>query len=286
MVEEKKRTKLIPPETAVRNAWARTSQLSSNEAVRLDADRAKKQMDNIKKWADEKDDEEKKYVNQVYSAIESAYRNLVTAINGRDLNFAEVDKLREKQMENLEYASTFSSELQSLVPRISGMTVGGATGGALVSALVESLFPPSLKHYAMPLVLAFGAAIGYLAHGMIVVPWVRRQKQRELIKSDHDRILYYRQYVTRVRTTLKALYDEVDELHLGIFEGTYDEKADANKVVDRVLVGMEPSMCKYVADHIGVGRNGKCLITPDFWSMCETNQDVEKCKYWPERRRK
>jgi len=170
---------------AIMNAWGRTTQLSSNEAIRLDAQREKNHMDDIKKKADEgENDQEKEYVNEVYSAIESTFRNLATARNGLNLNFTEVTELRDKQVENLEYYTTFSHDLQSLIPRLSSMTIGGVTGGVLISSLVESWFPSSLKPYAMPLVLAFGAAIGYLVHGMIVVPWVKRQKQGEVIKSE------------------------------------------------------------------------------------------------------
>jgi hypothetical protein len=129
-----------------------------------------------KEASDGTDNKEKEYVNQVYSAIESTFRNLVTARNDLDLKFTEVTELKDKQAAILEYVSTFSHELQSLIPRISGMTIRGVTGGVLVGTIVENWFPPSLKPYAMPLVLAFGAAIGYLVHGIIIIPWASRQK--------------------------------------------------------------------------------------------------------------
>ena len=276
----KPKTIFLPPEMAIEIAWARTTQLSSNQAVRIDAERAKRQMDDIKKSAEKtKDRKEKKYVNGVYSAIESTFRSLVTARNALNLNFTEVLKLRDRQKENIRYVETFSSELQSLIPRISGMTIGGVSGGVLLGTILENWFPPSLKPYAMPLVLAFGAAIGYILHGVVVVPLVQKKLQKEVVRMDYDNIRYYAQYVERVRTSLKSLFNKVDRLHKNIFGVYYyDEEEDPNEFVNNVLVGMEPSMCEHVAAHIDK------IITHDLWSMCETSQDIEKCKHYPRRR--
>lgn len=276
----KPKTSFLPPELAIEIAWARTTQLSSNQAVRIDAERAKKQMDDIKKSAENtKDKKEMQYVNGVYSAIESTFRNLVTARNALDLNFTEMLKLRDKQKENIRYVETFSSELQSFIPRISEMTIGGVSGGVLFGTILENWFPPSLKPYAMPLVLAFGAAIGYILHGVVVVPVVRKRLQKEVIRMDYDSIRYFTRYVERVRASLKNLFNRVDRLHKNIFGVYYyDEEEDPNEFVNNVLVGMEPSMCEHVAVHIDK------IITPDLWSMCKTGQDIENCKYYPRRR--
>jgi len=269
-----KKSKLLPPEWAIEFAWARTTQLSSNLEVRLDADRAKQQMDDIKKKAEQsKDDKESLYVNGVHLAIESTFRNLVTARNALDLNFTEALQLREQKRKNIQYAESFSSELQSLVPRISGMTIGGVSGGVLLSTILENWFPPSLKPYAMPLVLAFGAAIGYILHGVVVVPWVQKKLQKECIRLECDRIRYYKQYVDRVKASLITLYDKVYRLHREQFGGSY-KKSDTRKITNQVLIGMEPSMCKYVSNHI------EDIIKPEFWSMCETGYDAEKCKHY------
>lgn len=277
------KTKFFPPERAIEIAWARTTQLSSNQAARVDAERAKEQMDDLLKKAEEKgSDKEKRYVNGVYSAIESTFRNLVTARNALDLNFTEVLKLREKRSENIQYNETFSSELQSLIPRLSEMTIGGVTGGVLLSAIVENWFPPSLKPYAMPLVLAFSAAATYIIHETLVKPWVRKKLEMEVIKLDYDRIMYYAQYVERVKASLKGLFNKVNRLHEHIFEDNYyKEKVDPDKFVNDVLVGMEPSMCDYVADCISPPKE---VITSDLWSRCETGRDVEKCPHHPRQR--
>ena len=213
------------------------------------------------------------YVNGVYSAIESTFRNLVTARNALDLNFTEALQLGDQRRKNIQYAESFSSDLQSLVPRISGMTIGGVSSGVLLSTILENWFPPSLKPFAMPLVLAFGAAIGYILHGVVVVPLVQKKLQKECIRLEYDRIRYYKQYVDRVKASLMTLYDKVYRLHQEQFGESY-KKTDTRKIVNQILIGMEPSMCKYLSNHL------KDIIKPDFWSMCKTGHDAEKCKHY------
>ena len=111
-------------------------------------------------------------------------------------------KLRDRQQENIRYVETFSSELQSFIPKISGMTIGGVSGGVLLGTILENWFPPSLKPYAMPLVLAFGAAMGYILHRVVVVPLVQKKLRKEVIRMDYDHIRYNAQYVERVRGSL------------------------------------------------------------------------------------
>jgi len=114
--KNKPKTSFLPPEMAIEIAWARTTQLSSNQAVHLDAERAKKQMDDIKKSAKNAEDKkEMQYVNGAHSAIESTFRNLVTARNALVLNFTEMLRLRDKQKENIRYACMLNSSNCSCV---------------------------------------------------------------------------------------------------------------------------------------------------------------------------
>jgi hypothetical protein len=199
-----KKTDFLPPETAVEIAWARTTELSSNEAIRINAERPKQQMSDILEKARgfrSQDPREEKYVESVYSAIEATFRNLATARNSLDLNFKEAKALRTKEIENIEYLEKFSSELQSFIPKASGMTIGGVAGGVLLSGILENWFPPNLKPYAMPLVLALGAACGYLFHGLVVVRIVRKRILDQIISLDYDQIQYYKQYVMNLITT-------------------------------------------------------------------------------------
>ncbi len=90
------KTKFLPPELAVRSAWARTNELSSNSSIQSNALRAKEQIDDIKnKVWESKDEKEIRYVNEVYAAIESSFRNLATIINGRNKDYSDVQKIKD-----------------------------------------------------------------------------------------------------------------------------------------------------------------------------------------------
>lgn len=266
-----KKTKFFPPDMAVRIAWAFTHQLSESKSVPLEANRAIQLMEDIREKAiNSKDDKEELYVDWVCAAIGATYRDLVTIMNGRNLNFDDVKKLRDTEIENINYYSQFTTNLQSSIPRISGMTIGGVSVSIILTKLL-----PNLEVYFLPL-LAIGAAIGYFLNGAIIIPLTQKKMQIQKIKLDYDRNRYYEQYVERSKAALIALYLSADRHHKNIFGDFYDsEKArpdDVKIIIDEVLGGISSTMCKNVS---------KCMIgnivTPDMWSVCETGLEIENC---------
>jgi hypothetical protein len=228
-------------------------------------------MENIREKArNSKDDNEELYVDLVYAAIGATYRDLVTIINGRNLNFDDVKKLRDTEIENIKYYSQFTTNLQSSIPRVSGMTIGGVSVSILSTKLI-----PGLEGYFLPL-LAFGAAMGYVLNGAYIIPRIHKKMQIQKIKLDYDRNRYYEQYVERSKAALIALYQSTDRHHKNIFGDFYDpEKARPNDVtiiINEVLGGINSTMCKNIS---------KCMIgnivTPDMWSVCETGLGIENC---------
>lgn len=271
-----KKTQILPPIEAVEIAWARTSELSSNELVRSSAAIPKRQMvDKMKKARDSNDPQEQKYVDSTSSAIEAAYRNLATARNSLDLNFREAKELGQKEREKIQHFEKFSSDLQSFVPKVAEMTIGGITGGVLLGALFETWFPESLKPYAMPLTLGLFASITLFVHSLVVVPVVKGKLQRQVLRSEFDEVQYFKQYVTRVRNILQSLYERVEMAHEDYFGRRYSEDVTPEQVAENTLVGMEQEMCKNVAACIM-----KDKVTPREWSTCETGNDAKNCKYF------
>jgi len=274
---EEERTQILPPVEAVEIAWARTDELSSNESVRSSAEIPKRQMeDKIKRAQKSKDPREQKYVESANSAIEAAYRNLATARNSLDLNFREAKALGQKEQEKIQHFEKFSSDLQSLVPKVAEMTIGGVTGGVLLGAIFENWFPESLKAYAMPLVLGLFASLALFVHSLVIVPVVKEKLQRQVLRSEYDEIQYYKQYVARVRNILQSLYERVERAHEDHFGRKYLDSAAARAgVVENVLIGMEQGMCKNVAACIMKDR-----VTPKQWSTCETGNNANKCRHY------
>jgi len=271
------KTQILPPIEVVEIAWARTDELSSNESVRSSAEIPKRQMEDKKKRAQVSNDpREQRYVESANSAIEAAYRNLATARNSLDLNFREAKALGQKEQEKIQHFEKFSSDLQSLIPKVAEMTIGGITGGVLLGAIFENWFPESLKAYAMPLVLGFFASLTLFVHSLVVVPVVRGRLQRQVIRSEFDEIQYYRQYVTRVKNILQNLHERVERVHEDHFGRRYvEEDTERKKLMDNVTIGLEQGMCKNVASCIMNDR-----VKPKQWSTCETGNEAGKCDYY------
>lgn len=278
---------ILSPELAVRNAWARTLQLSSKEALQSseEAKRAKTQMDEILNKAH--GDNETKYVNEVYSAIESTFRTLATARNRLEVDFEEVEKVREEIKTDLENITKFTSDLQSLIPRIAAMTFTGTfTGWLFLANILQKIFPTSaeIETIVLPLVLAFGAMIGYVLHWVLVVPFQARKRRYQLVKADYDKIMYYELYCRRSKRALVHLYDTVNRLYADIFNSGSYTIVKAEEAVTDVLAGMDMSdfMCPQIAEHIEKLKPRwlkREYIDPDTWVKCETGIDVDKCKH-------
>lgn len=263
------KTKFFSPDMAVRIAWGLTNQLSENQSVRLEATRATQLMRDIKiKAQDSKDKTEEQYVNYVCAAIEATYRDLVTITNGRNLNFAEVKELRDTEVDKLNQNSQFTTNLQSSIPKISGMTIGGVS-----VSIIFTTYIPSLAGYFLPL-LAIGAAIGHVVDGYYFIPRTNEKIQIQKMKLDFDKNLYYMQYVKRSKAALKALYISADRYHKTLFKSFYYSEIDRPEVetiIDEVLCGINSTMCENIS---------KCMIgnivKPEMYSVCETGL-IENC---------
>ncbi|MDD5617262.1 MAG: hypothetical protein PHH85_13785 [Candidatus Methanoperedens sp.] len=271
------KTKVCPPDMAVRIAWALTLELSSSKAPQEAGNRATLLMENIRKNAEGSSQKEAEilYINWVFSSIEATYRNLATITNGRNLNYDQIKAIRDKEIENIQYYSQFTLNLQSAVPRILGMTLGGVGGVVILSKLILTYFPQNNFEYAPQLSIAAGAVIGYIANGFIVIPWIRKRMLIKVIKLDNDTNLYYKHYLERSKKSLITLYSTVEQIHMNIFKCFYDTNKtdeDIKAIVEKMLSGINPTMCKNV---------GECMryndITPDCWSVCETFHEDKNC---------
>lgn len=267
---------------AIRNAWARTLILSSNETLQEQAENAKKQMQEILKNV--QNYEEERYANEVYSAIESTFRNLATARNHFTLNLKELKERRTKNIEDLNSTTSVSLDFQSLITRVSAITFGG-TGGLTIWGFLSNFIQgipgaTNVDTVLLPFLLVCGAGAGYLIHRFGFVPATAKKIQRQLIKTDYDRIKYYTFYVERVKSALENLHDTTNTLYKNIYGlGDYPNLEKSKAAVNNVLKSMDMGdfVCKYVDDHI---HDKNIEIDGDTWVICETGICTRKCKHW------
>jgi hypothetical protein len=268
-----RKTQILPPAEAVEIAWARTDEISSNKSVQASAEIPKKIMqDKIKRAEELKDPREQNYVGSANSAIEAAYRNLATARNYLDLSFNDIKELGQKEQEKIEYLEKFSGDLQSIIPKLATMTIGGVAGGALLSGIFENLFPASMKGYAMPLLLGLSAAVAYFLHGLIIVPVVKKRLERQVMQTQFDKVQYYKQYLARISSILQNLYVRIEEAHENYFKKKYSANTKSEDVVKKILSGMQQDRCKNIEECLKGHKT-----SPSQWSTCETGIGSEQC---------
>jgi hypothetical protein len=212
--------------------------------------------------------------------IRSSQRTLQIIVEGRNLNFKEEDELRESSQENILYFSQFSSNLQSILPRLGSMAVVGSAGSITFAQIFNDVLK-DLPGYTFPLIIALADGIGYLLHGLVVIPTVKRLLQREKIRADYDRNLYYDQYYERSRNALATLFIALEECHNSFFGNKYHgENMSAHEAAEMSIEGARPTMCYYVYKHMNAKK-----ITPDLWPMCETGRGVKECRLYKEEKK-
>jgi hypothetical protein len=291
------RTMYLPPEVAVRIAWELSGQYSSNPVERNIAQKTKEKLRALEETVITLDPKTKgaQYISAALAVIGGTERSLQTIIAGRDLNMKEEDQLREESQKNILYFSQFSSDLQSIIPRIGSMTIVGAGGGIAVTELFGEILQ-ELPSYVFPLIIALAAAIGYLLHGLVVVPIVKKKLQRDKIRADYDRDLYYMQYIGRTTEILKDLYESLERIHRTHFSNDYPGGAEAAEIVNKLMQGVRPTLCEYVHKHMKNIYNDenknkrnkrrwfRSIIDDSVWAMCESREGVKDCPWYKKER--
>jgi hypothetical protein len=267
-----KETKLLPPPSVVRIAWALTGDFVNNPESKGIASDAVKTLKDIEDKAEKADEKEREYVNGTIAAIEATRRTLDTIYKGRQLNFEENEKLRSVKLDKIKDAVEFGKSAKDYLKSLPTMAI---TSGAGVITL-NQLFA-SLPDWALWGIGLGAAGIGYFIN-LGIVRWSKNMTQHEYIEADYDRNMYYEQYLVRLRTALINLYNDVDRLHKKAFGEHYQLEKTENVagIVDGVLAGAMPTMCQFVDKHLKSGK-----ITPELWTRCETGGErARECKYW------
>ena len=261
-------TKLPPPIVAVRLAWARTSGFSDDEHSMRSAVLAEANMKDIKDRAKGNADEEQ-YVHSSIAAMDASLRSLDTIYKGRQLNFEENEKLRSSYLDSLKENLEFGNKAKDFLKSLPSMTVASA-GGVTVAQMLN------ISGMTLWLVGLILAALGYWIN-LLIVRLVRKKKQMYYVQQDYERDLYYDQYISRVTTTLMALYLDIDRIHKSVFNDTYQMDKQIDDIINEMLQGVRPTYCKYVHKHM---REKK--ITADLWSLCESGHEegITMCPHW------
>lgn len=262
-------TFLLSPVSAVRMVWARTGMFSNDEHSKISAVLTEAALKSIKDRAEADNDDERRYINSAIATMDATLRSLDIIHKGRELNFEENEKLRKACLDLVKENLEFGKKAGDFLKLLPGMAIGGAGGITVVQYFKIS----DINLWAIGLALA---AIGYIVN-LAIIRLMRKRTQMLYVVQDYERGLYYDQYVTRVATTLTALYLDLDRIHKNVFGQSYPVDVEVSDIIGEMLKGVRPTFCKYVHQHI---REKK--IEPEFWTLCETGKEdaVKKCPCW------
>ena len=291
-------SKILSPLLAIRLTWQFTSMFSENTSYKLVKDNYEKVLNGLKQLASEADEkysnkksEEVQYVQTAIPIIKSSLRTLQIIIDGRNLNFKEEDELRQKSQEKINNFSTFSKNLQSIIPRLGSATVAGAAGGIPIATIINDALTElaglsaDFATLIFSLTIAGVAGIGYVVNGLVITPYIIKKTQKEKIRADYNRNLYFEQYVDKSVTVLVDLYKQIHDLHNSIFSQKIPDipQKEVIQLVEDLVSGARGHMCEYVHKHMA--KDSGYDIDDNLWALCESSQGVEHCKYFIEEKR-
>lgn len=268
-------TSFLPPITAIRMVWALTGSFSNDEHSKHAALLAESSLKDIQQLAEKHgSNEEKEYVLNAIACMESSIRSLDTVYKGRQLNFEENEKLRSAYLESVKENLDFGKKAQDFLRSLPSMSIGAAGGVTIAKAIGFS----NIQLWGVGIALA---AVGYIIN-LLFVRRARRQRQLLYVSQDYERGLYYDRYVSQVALILTSLYMDIDRIHKKVFGESYPiETESIGEVVNDLLEGVRPTLCKFVHKHM---REKK--IAPELWSFCETGnlEAVKNCSFWEDKK--
>lgn len=279
-------TVLLPPATAVRMTWALTAEFSGDDLSRRTVELVRAGLEDIRQRAlKHTNPQETEYVVCAIATMDAARRSLETVYKGRELSFAENEKLRTTYLDAVRQGLEFGNKAQDAIKALPAMVVTGAGGSLGAISLQQGATNPWWAAIA-----GLGAgALGYFINQWIV-NWSRKRTQALYVDQDYERTLYYDQYIRRVSEILTFLHVDLDRLHANTFGGGYAipatpgapagmlAKIPSDQIVSEMLAGVRPTFCVNVHKHKKEGK-----ITPGNWTICETGspEAIKDCRFFP-----
>lgn len=204
------------------------------------------------------------------TAIQMSVRNLGTIYNGRELNFQQNDKLRNVYLTSIADDITFGDSIRDYAKTLPSIIIVGG-GGLVISLIAKRYLDFTISTLDVLLIAIIFAALGFFI-SLIIRKWGVSKRIRQLMWQDHERNVYYEQYLNRASIELTNLY----RVLLNIQKKTTAEKYTAitiaeENVVKTLLNSLYPTTCEGV---------GTCIYhwfyNPIIWTKCETCGDSDQ----------
>jgi len=207
------------------------------------------------------------------TAIQMSVRNLGTIYSGRELNFQQNDKFRKAYLDSITEDIKFGDNIRDYVKTLPNMIVAGG-GGLGISLLAKSYLGFTANTLDILLIAIIFAVLGFFG-SWIIRKWSVQKKIRQFMWQDHERNIYYEQYLNRASIELTNLYRVLLNIQKKRTAEKNTELSVAEETeVKKLLASLYPTSCKGVDTCIY-----HWLYDPLIWTQCETCGNSTQMNY-------
>jgi hypothetical protein len=201
-------------------------------------------------------------VEECIAAVTNATRSLQIIYRGREDNFKTIESLRDTKQKSLDNWEQVGLNLQSLLPRLTAVTIGGTTIGGLAEVVGKSIWSGYKSEYLLALFL-LGAALSYLFTETWIKPRKIDEKVREIIELDNNRNKYFGNYISKSACVLSILFDEIGSIYSDVYSAPWPDTSDKAHI-EKKLQCLKTTSCRNADDCLK-----KDLIHSEDWARCE-----------------
>jgi hypothetical protein len=226
----------VSPDTIVKLSWAISGKYTEGQEEKDTAQRAESLFNQIKQQLITNGlTSSIQYANEIESSLLSSSRIFAMIIRHRDLMFNSLEERRTNELDMYKSLQSFTVNLQSIFPRLSGIVIAGASLPALIEQTYSFFFPhnaPIPENVITLLVAAFGA-IGYL----IAEIGSSRTANKKMIQTkeryDNQKNIIYQDFLSRARRALEFLFDDLILAYRANIDANYSiSEVEKKSIID------------------------------------------------------
>lgn len=171
------------------------------------------------------------YANDISSFLLGNSRTFSLIVRHRDYIFDRIEVLKKNEVEMYQKLQSFTLSLQSTLPRLAGIAIGGSL---TIPVLISQVFPVSQQTSTL-LVAAFGG-IGYLIAEIATSRLGGRKLNQTITKYEDQKDKEYEQFLARSRLALELLLNNLIESYQLHVNKRYNlGQEEKEKILDEIM---------------------------------------------------
>ncbi|SHO44750.1 hypothetical protein NSIN_20426 [Nitrosotalea sinensis] len=225
------------PESIISLAWSISGKYADSVEEQETAQRAESHFIEIKQKL--MDNNQLAYANDIATSLLASSRTLALIVRHRNNNFDMIETLKTNEIDMYKKLQSFTGSLQSILPRLSGVAIGGST----IPALLKDVYSvsPSVSYL---LIATFGG-VGYILSEIISARIGGIKLNETVEKYGLKKDTEFHEYIYRSRLELRSLLDDLILSYRRNIDPDYDVSEDErNKIIKNIFDSVKQSVPK------------------------------------------